>query len=138
VRDFQLVLTGREILPVPYDPDIIYLGFVSEEEKWNAMASCHWLILPSEYESLSLSLLETWAVGRPGIVNSKSEVLRGHCERSNGGVWYRDWADCEAFLEQVDDDTASALGRQGRDYVHRSYSWDRIRQTYLEAASFAV
>src|SRR5205085_6798946 len=67
LRRFQLVLTGRETLPVPYDRDIVYLGFVSEEEKWNAMAACDWLILPSEYESLSISLLETWALGRPAI-----------------------------------------------------------------------
>ncbi len=32
--------------------------FVSEKEKWNAMAACDWLILPSEYESLSISLLK--------------------------------------------------------------------------------
>lgn len=130
---YQLVLTGREVLPVPYHKDIIYLGFVSEEEKWNAMASCGWLILPSKYESLSISLLETWAVGRPGLVNAESEVLRGHCQRSNGGVWYADWAECEALLQAMDDDTASALGRQGQAYVLKRYTWERVESIYLAA-----
>ncbi|HVF71489.1 MAG TPA: glycosyltransferase family 4 protein [Chthoniobacterales bacterium] len=131
LRHFQLVLTGSEVLPVPYDPDIIYLGFVSEEEKWNAMAACRWLILPSEYESLSISLLETWMVGRPAIVNAKSGVLRGHCRRSNGGVWYRNWRECEAFLGSIDDPTMSKLGAQGKRYVAENYTWDRVESTYV-------
>ena len=130
MRDYKLVLIGREVLPVPYHPDIVYLGFVSEEEKWNAMAACTWLIVPSQYESLSISLLETWAVGRPAIVNAKSEVLTGHCRRSNGGVWYKDWSECEAFLQGIDDTAASKLGQHGRAYVLEYYTWDRIESTY--------
>ncbi|CAN5744993.1 hypothetical protein BH20VER1_BH20VER1_21090 [soil metagenome] len=51
------------------------------------MAACDWLLMPSYFESLSIVLLETWAVGRPAIVNAKAEVLKGHCARSNGGLW---------------------------------------------------
>jgi glycosyltransferase involved in cell wall biosynthesis len=138
VRNYQLVLIGREVLPVPYDPDIIYLGFVSEEEKWNAMAACTWLVLPSEYESLSISLLESWAVARPGIVNAKSAVLRGHCQRSNGGVWYSDWAECEALLHLIDEPARSILGRQGQAYVGTHYTWDRVKSIYLEALKSCV
>lgn len=129
----KLVLIGCEILPVPFHDDIIYLGFVSEEEKWNAMAACDWLILPSEYESLSISLLETWATGRPAIVNGRSEVLRGHCRRSHGGLWYNEWNECEAILRLVEPETKMMLGTQGQDYVRTHYSWDRIESDYLRA-----
>lgn len=127
---YKLVMIGREVLPVPFHKQIIYLGFVPEQEKWNAMAACDWLILPSQYESLSISLLETWAVGRPGIVNGRSEVLRGHCQRSNGGVWYDDWRECEAFIRLMGADTKIRLGGQGRDYVFKNYTWDRIERAY--------
>ncbi|MBA2432449.1 MAG: glycosyltransferase, partial [Chthoniobacterales bacterium] len=72
----KLVLIGSEVLPVPFHDDIIYLGFVEEAEKWNAMAACDWLLVPSPHESLSMVLLETWAVGRPAIVNAQAEVLK--------------------------------------------------------------
>ena len=128
---YKLVLIGRETLPVPFADNIVYLGFVSEEEKWNAMAACDWMILPSRYESLSISLLETWAAGRPCLVNAGSEVLRGHCQRANGGFWFRNWEECESLLRSVDDKTKTMLGRQGRDYVRNNYSWSRIESEFL-------
>ena len=46
----KLVLIGSEVMPVPYHKDIIYLGPSSEQEKWDAMAACDWLINPLPYE----------------------------------------------------------------------------------------
>lgn len=138
---FKLVVIGKEVLPVPFHDDIVYLGFVSEEEKWDAMAACDWMLLPSRYESLSISLLETWAAGRPGIVNAQSEVLMGHCRRGNGGLWYNDWKECEAILRLIDARTKDVLGQQGRAYVTERYSWSRVEGDYLralEAASSAL
>ncbi len=130
---YKLVVIGREVHPVPFHDDIIYLGFVSEEEKWNAMAACDWMLLPSQYESLSISLLETWAAGRPSLVNRKSEVLLGHCQRSNGGLWYDSWPECEAIIRAVDDNAKTVLGRQGREYVLARYNWVRVEKEYLGA-----
>jgi glycosyltransferase involved in cell wall biosynthesis len=129
----KLVLIGKEALPVPYHEDIVYLGFVSEEEKWNAMAACDWLLMPSPYESLSIVLLETWRVARPAIVNAASEVLLGHCRRSNGGLWYETWDECAAILRGIDSATKNRLGQQGQRYVKKHYAWDRTESRYLDA-----
>ena len=136
-RDFsyKLVLIGKEVMPVPFNDRIISLGFVSEEEKWDAMAACDWLVLPSEFESLSIALLETWSVGRPAIVNGKSEVLVGHCRRANGGLWYRTWRECDAILDVIDDRTKMILGQQGHDYVKDRYNWARIEADYLRTVT---
>jgi glycosyltransferase involved in cell wall biosynthesis len=134
-QPLKLVVIGREALPVPFDDDIIYLGFVSEEEKWQAMAACSWMLLPSRYESLSIALLETWMAGRPGIVSAESEVLKGHCRRSNGGLWFHDWRECEAIVQLVDTRTQAALGLNGRNYVKTSYSWSRVEREYLSVVS---
>ncbi len=107
--------------------------FVSEKGKWNAMAACDWLILPSEYGSLSISLLETWGAARPALVNSKSKVLAGHCRRSHGGLCYNDWNECEAALRVIDKETKARLGAQGQDYVRIRDRWDRIESDYLRA-----
>lgn len=131
----QLILIGPQVMTVPFHPNIIYLGVVSEEEKWNALAACEWLIAPSRYESLSLSLLESWSVGRPALVNAESEVLVGHCRRSNGGLWYRTANELAVILKLVDQRTKDNLGRQGQSYVQSFYSWDRIEQAYLGATA---
>jgi glycosyltransferase involved in cell wall biosynthesis len=130
---YKLVVIGKEVLHVPYHADIVYLGFVSEEEKWNAMASCQWLLMPSAYESLSIVLLETWSVGRPAIVNAASEVLLGHCKRSNGGLWFETWDECAAIIDSIDRSTQEGLGQNGQVYVRENYSWERIEQIYLSS-----
>lgn len=133
----KLLLLGSETLAVPFHDDIIYLGFVSEAEKASAMASCDWVLLPSAYESLSLTLLETWAAGRPGLVSGRSEVLKGHCRRAHGGLWFDTWDEVAAIISKVDAPTMAQLGRNGLQYVQRYYSWARTKTAYLEVLGLA-
>jgi len=130
VIDHKLVLIGNEVMPVPYHPEIIHLGFVTDEEKFAAMAACDWLVNPSPYESLSMVLLETWLTGRPVLVNSSSEVLVGHCRKSNGGLWYSNYHEWEKAITLVDSAAKSVLGQCGNAYVRTNYSWDRIESEY--------
>jgi glycosyltransferase involved in cell wall biosynthesis len=129
----KLVLVGKEVMPVPFHDDIIHLGFVDEEEKWAAMKGCDWLLMPSPHESLSMALLEAWSIGRPALVNAQCEVLMAHCQESHGGLWYRDFREWKAVLSLVDAETRDILGRQGKAYVGKSYSWERIEKSYLRA-----
>ena len=128
----KLVLIGRDVMPIPFGDDIVHFGFVTEEEKWEAMAACDWLVMPSPYESLSIVLLEAWSVGRPAIVNAASEVLRAHCEESNGGLWYESYRDWRTILEVVSEDEKKKLGRQGQQYVQKNYSWARVEGLYRD------
>ena len=84
----SLVLLGRSIIDIPSNPKIHSLGFVSDQDKFDALAAADLLIMPSYYESLSMVLLESWALGRPVLVNGHCDVLRGQCIRSNGGLYY--------------------------------------------------
>lgn len=135
---YRLVLIGAEILSVPFHEDIIYLGPVSEQEKWDAIAASDWLINPSPYESLSIVLLESWAGRRPVLVNARSEVMVGHCRRSNGGLWYASYPEFAAILEKTDAVTRKILGEQGHSYVNSAYSWSRVESCYLDAISPSV
>lgn len=133
---YRLVIMGKEVLPVPFHDNIVYLGIVPEGEKFDAMAACDWLIVPSAYESLSISLLEVWATARPALVNARSDVLRGQCERARGGLWFSSWIDCDELMKEVHAQTKMELGLNGCNYVRHQYSWDRIQQSYL--AEFAT
>jgi glycosyltransferase involved in cell wall biosynthesis len=127
----KLVLLGTEVMPIPFHDDIIHLGFVGDRDKWEAMSTCDWLLMPSPHESLSMALLETWSVGRPALVNGACDVLTSHCRQSNGGLWYNNFREWSAALSIVDEDTKRALGRQGQAYVERCYSWERVERDYL-------
>jgi glycosyltransferase involved in cell wall biosynthesis len=133
----KLILAGTEVMPIPFRDNIIHLGFLAESEKWDAMAACDWLLMPSHYESLSMVLLETWSVGRPAIVNGQCDVLMNHCRLSNGGVWYLTYDEWAGALTVVDTATKAVLGRQGQRYVEKNYSWRRVETAYLELVDWS-
>ena len=128
----KVVLVGTEVMPIPFHDNIIHLGFLAENEKWDAMAACDWLLMPSYYESLSMALLEAWSVGRPAIVNGRCDVLMNHCRLSNGGVWYLSYEEWASALTVIDAAAKAVLGRQGQRYVENNYSWPRVETEYLE------
>jgi glycosyltransferase involved in cell wall biosynthesis len=128
----KLVLIGREVLPVPFHDEIVHLGFLSDEEKWAALAACDWLMMPSPNESLSMALLEGWAAGRPAIVNGLCDVLVNHCRTANAGLWYKSYEEWIAALRITPPALQDALGARGREYVRRQYSWERVEDDYLQ------
>jgi glycosyltransferase involved in cell wall biosynthesis len=133
-RDVDLVLIGTPALPIPEHPRIRHLGFVSDQDKFDVLAAAAALVMPSYYESLSMVVLEAWALGRPVLANAKCDVLLGQCRRSNAGLYYEHATDFGAALDRLLDDGAlsAALGRNGRDYFTAHYSWPVIERKYME------
>jgi glycosyltransferase involved in cell wall biosynthesis len=128
----ELLLMGRMALPGPLGDGVRYLGYLSDEDKRAALAGAEVVLCPSPYESLSIVLLEGFAVGRPGLVNGRSPVLVDHCRRANAGLFYDDG---EEFVEALDlllRDGAlrHALGESGRLYVRQHYGWDAVLSRY--------
>lgn len=124
----DLLLIGHLAMDLPSTPRIRHLGFVPEWEKLAAMSGARAIICPSRYESLSITLLEAFSLGTPALVSGASPVLRDHCERSNGGLWYESAADFEEALRllTLDDPLRRALGARGRDYVRREFAWPAV------------
>lgn len=121
----KLVVAGSLHAHVLSDPNIAVLGAIDERAKWDALEACELLVMPSEYESLSLAVLEAWACAKPVLVNARSAVLIGQCRRSGGGVWYASYAEFSAALDLLDAPVRQQLGRQGKAYVSIAYDWDR-------------
>ena len=84
--------------------------------------------LPSQFESLSISVLEAMTLSVPVLVNGKCEVLKGHCQKSNGGLFYETYAECEKHLNvfSKDMDALKELGQNARDYIEKNYLWSTI------------
>ena len=129
----KLVLIGKPVMTIPDHPDIRALGFVSEQAKWDALAACAALVMPSPHESLSMALLEAWAIGKPVLVNGRCAVLVGQCRRANGGLWYEDFAEFTLGLATLlEGRIPGVLGRQGWRFVKANYTWPVIERAYLE------
>jgi glycosyltransferase involved in cell wall biosynthesis len=130
----DLLLVGSAVLKVPKHPRIRHLGFLSDEDKFDALAAADVLIMPSTYESLSMVALEAWALGKPVLANGRCDVLRGQVVRSNGGLYYdtfEEFAEALYALE-ASGPIGAIFGRNGREYFRRHYTWPVIERKYLE------
>ncbi len=140
----QLVLIGGGPLPVPIAPDegIRDLGFVPIQDKYDAYAAATLLCQPSLMESFSLVLTEAWVANTPALVHSDCAVTREHCQRSNGGLYFADYAEFAACVDLLlaRPGLRATLGANGRRYVLENYRWDAIIGRYralLAEASFS-
>lgn len=126
--NLQLVLVGKPAMDIPKDPNVKYLGFLSEEDKFAVMKEAKLLIVPSEFESLSMVLLESLYLGVPVLVNAKCEVLKQHCLRGDVGKFYYGYQDFEGNLNTLlsNNNLRTQLGINGQKYVDKFYSWDTI------------
>lgn len=126
--DVKLVLMGKAVIPVPKRKDIVELGFVSDEDKFNGMAGAEFLLLPSKFESLSMVVLESFGVKTPVLVNGECEVLKAHCRKSHGGYYYTSYNDFEIKVGKLlsDNDLRKKMGQRGAIYLKKNYQWDLI------------
>ena len=132
--NLKLVLAGKSAMEIPRNKDIVTLGFVSEDEKVNLIRKSKLLILPSKFESLSLSTLEAMYLKVPVLLNGKCEVLKQHAILSNGGLYYENkWE----FIETLDylirnSKIAERMGENGRKYVNENYKWNVVMKKLVE------
>ena len=130
----DLVLVGSAIMQVPDHPRIHHLGFVSDTDKFDAMAAADLLIMPSYFESLSMVALEAWGMGKPVLANGRCDVLKGQCIRSRAGLYYENYEEFAETLYSLESNGPlhQRLGRNGREYFNAHYSWPVIERKYLD------
>ena len=135
----SLVLIGRALLELPPDDSIKALGFLDDADKWNALAACMALAIPSKLESLSMATLEAFFAERPVVANAACAVLRGQCRRSGGGLYYSNYDEFREILATLERDAAlrARMGRAGHAYFQKHYAWPVILEKYLRLISAA-
>lgn len=134
--DLKLVLIGGGEVSIPADirDDVIDLGFVERQDKYDAYAAAELLCQPSRHESFSFVIMESWLAGRPVLVADQCEVTKNFCRESNGGLWFRDYFEFEGALNHLFNEPteAIAIGHSGRSYVIRHFAWDAIVSKYYD------
>jgi glycosyltransferase involved in cell wall biosynthesis len=133
-RDLKLVIMGNGALPIPQHPDVVPLGFITGQDKFDGLAAATALVLPSKYESLSIAVLEAWLVNTPVLVNGECEVLKEQCRLSKGGLWYQSREEFVVALSELLDrpDLRRRLAEAGREFAATKYAWERIERCYMD------
>lgn len=139
----KLVLVGGlnfEHKPFQH-PDVVYTGFVSDEEKMVILQHAKVTINPSKYESLSLILLEALNQERMMLVNGHCKVLKGHCKQSGYAADY--YMNEKQFISKLhrivsSEELRKQKGVLGKQYVMANYNWEvimtRLKQVIESAA----
>lgn len=126
--DLKLALVGKGAMEIPKAEDIVELGFVPDEVKFAVMGSAKVLVLFSQFESLSMVVLESLTMGRPVLVNGKCAVLKDHCLRSNAGLYFENYPEFSACLDYflTHDREYEVMRKNSVAYVRKNYQWDDI------------
>jgi glycosyltransferase involved in cell wall biosynthesis len=132
--DVHLVMFGKLDLDLPDDSRIHFLGFVSEEEKWALTRGAAFTIHPSLYESLSLTLLESWAMEVPVVINTGCAVLREHVDKCDGGMYYRDDREFKKVFSYMAENfnKLKEMGERGKVYTETNYEARTVAEKYVD------
>jgi glycosyltransferase involved in cell wall biosynthesis len=130
------VLAGRGgvEVPRPIAKRVHHCGFISEEMKRSALAGAELFVQPSARESFSIVLMESWMAMTPVAVNEYCKVGVEHCRRSNGGLYFKNYAEFEEVVRLLtgDREMNSRLAENGRRYVVENFRWDRLVSGFVE------
>ncbi|MBA4393595.1 MAG: hypothetical protein C0407_08585 [Desulfobacca sp.] len=134
--DLKLVLIGNLPVQIPLDgqEDILDLGFVPKQDKYDAYDGAALFCQPSVMESFSIVIMESWLCGTPILVNAHCPVTVEHCHYSQGGLFFRDYFEFEGCLQELlgNPDLSKEMARKGREYVLSNFHWDLISQKYIQ------
>ena len=133
-KDLKLVLIGGGGVENPDPENILDLGYVDLQVKQDAYAAAEFFCNPSEMESFSIVIMESWLAGRPVLVNGKCAVTKDFAVRANAGLYYENYgefAECARYLLEHPE-TAGKMGENGGAFVREQFSWEAITRKYIE------
>lgn len=134
--DLRLVLIGGGETGLPGDlvrnRQILDLGFVEKQDKYNAQGAAAFLCQPSRNESFSLVIMESWLCGRPVLVHEDCAVTRNFAADSRGGLYFGNYFEFEGCTEYFlsHRETAAQMGENGRSYVKKNFDWNVLIGRY--------
>jgi len=133
----RLLLTGRDPIDLPpaLGEIVLDLGYVSPQEKADALAAADVFVQPSTYESFSIVLMEAWLQGTPALVNAECAVTSEAASTSGGGLAFASFAEFAAALDMLLADSVlrETLGEKGRAFVWETCRWDVVAQATVAA-----
>ncbi len=132
--DLKLVLigSGRTEIPAEIQSEVYDLGYVTEQDKYNAMAAAVLLCQPSRRESFSQVIMESWLCGRPVLVHGKCPVTREFVKAAGGGLYFQNYFEFEGCVNYIraHREQAAVMGENGGQFVRSHFDWDVTVEAY--------
>jgi len=107
---------------------VSFVGALYGEEKWDAYRRASLFVLPTHSENFAMTVAESLSVGTPTVV-SRGAPWSGLTDHHAG--WWVDIS-VDGLLRALADGMSlptselDAMGRRGREWMARDYSWDGV------------
>ncbi len=115
------------------NPDIIFTGFISGDEICEMYSNAYAVVLPSDLEGMSLSLLESLAYGNAVVC---SDIKENTSVASKKAMYFKkgDVEDLAEKLQTVCDscDIRNELRCGVSEYITGKYNWNDVAQKTIE------
>lgn len=132
--NLKLVLLGGGEVEIQKEmkEDILDLGFLPVQDKYDAYAAASIFCNPSANESFSLVIMESWLCETPVLVNEKCAVTKNFACEAAGGLYFKDYADFEGAVNYLldNEEIANTMAKNGKKYVQTNFAWDTIVEKY--------
>lgn len=129
----KLVLIGPgEKINLEKD-DIFDLGFVSVQDKYDAISASSFLCNLSLNESFSLVLMEAALLKKAVLVHNDCAVTKEHCLKGNMGLFVKDYYEFSEALSYFEKnlDKLKLMGESGQKYVKENFSRKKVMSNFL-------
>jgi glycosyltransferase involved in cell wall biosynthesis len=132
-----LVMVGEEVDGAPIASERVrYLGWVGNDDLWDAFDACDVFVLPSRFESFGLVFLQAWIRGKPVIGDAGCPAVCSLIEDGVDGFLCADAKQIALRLELLLSVAGmrAAMGEAGRRKVLGNYTWEivagKVRSVY--------
>lgn len=124
----KLVLMGEGNIGSYKNDDIIFTGFVTEQEKFDCISGALLTVAPSRYESLCIAVLESFSCGIPILANGKCKILKAHCQNGRSGYSYSSEKEFMKRLDEMvhNEEKRKKMGIEAKKYIDENYTWDIV------------
>jgi glycosyltransferase involved in cell wall biosynthesis len=130
--DIRLVVSGAASDDPAFkgSENVETVGIVDGNVRNQLLSGAIAAVVPGSLESLSMLALESWAAGRPCILNGDSAVLAGQARRTQGALTFNSAATLGDAIIRLHNDPALAanLGTAGQNHVLQTYRWDAVAE----------
>ena len=123
------------MLPIPKHPRIRHLGFLSDEDKFDALAAADVLIMPSHVREPVDGRARSVGDGQAGAGQRRAATCcAASAFAATAGLYYETSRSSPRRCTQLEASgpLGAVLGRNGREFFRRHYTWPVIERKYLD------
>jgi glycosyltransferase involved in cell wall biosynthesis len=125
--------TQRDARRLGIASDILWTGFLGDEEKWEALVDADVFVLPSYAENFGMAVVEAMAVGVAVVISDRVSLAREVQHAEAGLATTLDVPSIAAALKQLlaEPLLRKEMGRNGQRMVRERFATERITQQLI-------